>query len=317
MKIHFIDSVLLRYIVLVLLVFGCSSEPLKTMDSDLSGRTVLFVGEMLDEKTKGLVPLENVTLFTMGVYAGYEEEDETFGPTSPANDYIDNVRYTRSFITNPFAGADVCYWPFSGKLSFFAYAPYISRTFLQAAPDYVSGYPRLSYSPTANVTEQPDFCIADPVLDRHTTAEPIPLVFHHAMSQVLFSANYSGELPDVSSDLYIKVDSIRICNVIGTKTVSVSDGSPCFEWQDDDECPDADRVNYVIERSKNQQIKNEALPEVTDPVTDNYMELTTFNGVANGVMYLLPQSMDYGEVYLKVTYGYYEMVEAKECTKLK
>ena len=304
-------------IALVLLAaVACTRDDYAVPDKDLSGRMVNFSAVMGVDGTgtRGQIPLDNANLFTMGVFAGYEEEEETFGPSSPANDFIDNVRYTRSFITNPFAGADVCYWPFNGKLSFFAYAPYVSSTFLQFASDYVSGYPRMTYSPTTNVTDQPDFCLATPVLDKHSSGEPIPLVFHHSLSQVVFSANCSGDLPPIvsSSPLYVKVDSIKICNVIGKKTVAMSSGTPCFDWQDDAECPDGDRVSYLLDRSISLQLKNEALPKATDPVTDNYMELTTVNGVANGVMYLLPQSMDYGEVYLEVTYGCYEMVDTKE-----
>lgn len=291
---------------------ACAADRINTDCCNQDDRIVSFSVAPFDGTTKGIAPLENTNLYTMGVFAGYETEDVNFGSSSLSNDYINNVRYTRPFITSPFAGSDVCYWPFSGKLSFFAYAPFISNELLQVAPDYVSGYPRLNYSPTADVSNQPDFCIADPMLDQHPTAEPIPLVFHHSLSQILFSANYSGEFPPVSDGLYVKVDSIRICNVIGKKTVSVNSGNPCFVWQDDSECPATNRVSYLVDRQKNQQIKNEALPEVTDPGTDNYMELTTFNGVANGVMYLLPQSMDYGDVYLKVTYGYYEIVGTAE-----
>lgn len=305
------------FVVLLLTVsVACSSDRLDVSYCGSSDRMVVFEAGMSSDTniTKGQIPVDNANLFTMGVFAGYEEEEETFGPSSPANDFIDNVRYTRSFITNPFAGADVCYWPFNGKLSFFAYAPFISSTFLQFASDYVSGYPRMSYSPTTSVTDQPDFCIAAPVLDRHSSTEPIPLVFHHSLSQVVFSANYAGDMPPIvsSSTLYVKVDNIRICNVIGKKTVTMSSGTPCFDWQDDAECPFEDRVSYLLDRPINRQLRNEALPKATDPVSDNYMELTTLDGVANGVMYLLPQSMDYGEVYLELTYGYYEMVDTKE-----
>lgn len=304
-------------IALVLLAaVACTREDYALQDKELSGRMVNFSAVMCPDGTgtKGQIPTDNKNLFTMGVFAGYEEEEESFGPSSSANDFIDNVRYTRSFITNPFAGADVCYWPFNGKLSFFAYAPYISSTFLQFASDYVSGYPRMTYSPTTNVTDQPDFCLATPVLDRHSSGEPIPLVFHHSLSQVVFSANYAGDFPAIitSSPLYVKVDNIRICNVIGKKTVTMSSGTPCFDWQDDAECPDGDRVSYLLDRSLNHQLNDIELPKATDPVSDNYMELTTVDGVANGVMYLLPQTMDKGEVYLELTYGYYEMVDTKE-----
>ena len=306
----------LTFVLASIAVIACTRGEFTVMDSGLSDRVVTFRAGMWLEGavTKGQIPLENSTLFTMGVFGGYEEDDESFNSLSVANDFIDNVRYTRSFITNPFAGADVCYWPFSGKLSFFAYAPYISSTFLQFASDYVSGYPRMNYSPTTNVTDQPDFCIADPVLDRHMTTEPIPLVFHHSLSQILFSANYAGDLPAITStsSLYVKVDSIRICNVIGRKSVTMSNGNPCFEWQDDAVCPEADRTSYLIDRSKNQQLKDQALPKATDPISDNYMELTAVNGIANGVMYLLPQSMNYGEIFLNVYYGYYEMIGTTE-----
>lgn len=296
-------------LLLTALFYSCEKLSLTT-----NKEQIIFINEPDVIQTKGLVPLQNATLFTMGVFAGYEEENETFGPLSPANDYINNVRYTRSDITFPFKGADVCYWPFSGKLSFFAYAPFMSETCLHVDQDYVSGYPFFKYIPDNDVSNQPDFCIADPVLDQRTTSVPIPLLYHHTLSQIVFSANYAGELPSITSvsPLYIKVDSIRINNVIGSKIVSVRNGSPCFEWQDDAECPDADRTSYVIVRPIRKQIRNEALSAAVSPGIDNYLELTSTNGVANGVMYLLPQLMEYGDVYLDVTYGYYEMVDNTE-----
>lgn len=299
-------------IIVLLVVVACSHDEYGISHKGISTRVVCFNAGLYPENnaTKGLVPLDNTNLFTMGVFAGYEEEADNFGAMSPANDYIDNVRYTRSFIENPFAGADVCYWPFSGKLSFFAYSPFISRTFLQFSPDYVSGYPILCFTPAEDVSSQPDFCIADPVLNQHPTTAPIPLVFHHALSQVVFAANYSGVIPDIvsTSPLYVKVDNIRVSNVIGKKNVMMSNGSPCFEWQNDADCPGSDRVDYHLDRSIGRQISDVALPQATEPATDNYMDICT----GNGRMYLIPQSMGYGDIFLEVTYGYYETLEGKE-----
>lgn len=296
--------------ILLLTAAACSQEEPTVPGGDRCSTAVTFGASLGREvtDTKGQPPLNDANLFTMGVFAGYEEEDGTFGESSPANDFINNVRYTRSFISNPFAGGDVCYWPFSGKLSFFAYAPYVSDTYLQFAPDYVSGYPRFVYAPTTDVTDQPDLCLAEPKLDQHMTTEPIPLVFHHSLSQVSFSANYSGDLPAVSSKLYVKVDSIRVNNLIGRKSVAVTSGTPCYLWQDDAGCPETDRTCYFIDRGRNHQIADVALPEATDPETDNYVNIST----ANGVMYLLPQGMEYGDVWLDVSYGYYEMVGTAE-----
>lgn len=288
---------------------ACNGIDIQKQSIEYDAVAVSFEGFVSDEyHTKGQDPLQESTLYTMGVFAGYEEEEETFGDESLANDFISNARYVRQFLENPFAGEDVCYWPFAGKLSFFAYAPYVSDSYLQFASDYVSGYPRLSYAPNPDVTEQPDFCIASPVLDRHNNNAPIPLLFHHSLSRIMFAANYAGTLPAISASLYVKVDNIRICNVIGRKTLIMSNGSPCFVWQDDSECPASDRVSYNIDRSPDHQLGEVRLNKATSPVTDNYQDIST----ANGKMYLLPQSMQYGDAYLEVTYGYYEMVGTTE-----
>jgi len=298
------------YLLAAAALIGCSSG--EDVDYDTPGRSTTPITFSIEESTtRGMVPLETNTLHTMGIFAGYEKEEETFSSTSPANDFINNVRYTRSEITHPFAGEDVCYWPFSGKLSFFAYAPYVSSKYLQFSSDYVSGYPRMNYEPTTDVTNQPDLCFATPVLDQHKTTTAIPLSFNHSLSQVLFSANYSGDLPTTSASLYVKIDSIRICNVIGRKKVVMNNGTPCFDWQDDSECTAADRTSYLLRRGglpEQCHIQDEELLEATSPATDNYRDMST----ANGILYLLPQSMTDGEAYLRVTYGFYEMVGTME-----
>lgn len=301
-------KILLLLLCLPLLV-ACSGDDEEKIAPSLSSNQILLTADV--GSTRGLVPLETSTLFTIGVFAGYETESETFSSTSLANDFINNVKYQRSFITDSLAGTDVCYWPFVGKLSFFAYAPYISDTYLKFASDYVSGYPRMSYTPFPDVTNQPDFCIATPVLDQHMTTAPIPLHFTHSLCQILFSANYTGDFPSTTSKLYVKIDSIKVCNVIGRKTVVMSNGTPCFDWQDDSECPASDRTSYFLRRSglpEEQHISDDSLYRATTPTTDNYRNMST----ANGRLYLLPQSMTYGQVYLIVSYGYYEMADGAE-----
>lgn len=286
---------------LTLLYACCTEDKEETMFSSIPVH--FCVG---DVASRGNLPLETNGLFTMGVFAGYEEENERFGPTSVANDYIDNVRYTRQELSHPFAGDDMCYWPFAGRLSFFAYAPYVSSQNIQFSNDYTAGYPRMSYRPTLDVTNQPDFCIATPVLDQHQTTEPIPLHFNHALAQVLFSANYTGELP--YDGLYLKVDSIRVCNVIGQKTLIMSDGTPCFEWQADNECPPECRTSYLLRRGGGAELSHLADKQLGN-TPGTYVDLTR----DNGRLYLLPQqTQHHGDIYLEVTFGYYEMVGGAE-----
>jgi len=292
---------LVTFIVLVSSTGACSYvENNKTTTSD---KAIYFSGQMTDESLSKGNKLDDGNLYTMGIFVGYENEDESFTSSSPANDYSNNVRYSRSLLTLPFAGDTACFWPFKGKLSFFAYAPYISDDYLKLASDYVSGFPRFSYSPTSDVSEQADFCLANPVLDRTITLDAIPLSFNHTLSRILFSANYSNSLPTSSSKLFVIVDSVSINNIIGSKTVAVCTGNPCFQWESDDTCTDDVRTNYLITRSDNQLVKDSLL-KVTVPASDNYRNISE----AQGIMYLIPQSLSLGNASLTITYGYYEWV---------
>ena len=295
-----INPILMAAVLLV--VAACSAaldEPERTADTAADPVTFTVGGVT----TRGSGALTSGNLFTMGVFAGYEEESETFGANSVATDYINNVRYTRSFITDPFAGADVVYWPLSGKLSFFAYAPYTSSQNIWVDPDYTVGFPRMSYKPTQDVTNQPDFCIAQPVLDQHKTTDAIPLHFMHSLSQVTFAANYTGYVP---SGQYVKIDSIYICHVIGRKTFTMSSVAPGFQWEADSECSEDDRTSYFLRRGGEvtlQHLADTQLPVSSGNVSDEYLSLSTLNGH----LYLLPQGMTHGEAYLRVTYGLYQL----------
>ena len=69
------------------------------------------------------------------------------------------------------------YWPQTGYLTFFAYAPYNSP---EIELTYSSGAtPVLKYSVPQNVTEQPDLMISIPQKNKYR--DTIPIVFKHAL----------------------------------------------------------------------------------------------------------------------------------------
>lgn len=284
------------FILVFLACISCSQHEFDECKDMQTAISVQFIASENEYVTRGENPLSGDRIYSMGVFAGYEEEND-FSSESVANDYINNVRYGRSSTAEPFAGEDVCYWPFNGKLSFFAYAPYINDAYIHATPDYEKGFPMMEYMPTPDVVTQNDLCIAKPVLNRLMSTDPIPLSFHHALSQVVFSANFIGDIP---ASHMIKVDEIVLYNVIGKKVFSFNDSDDGFSWQDDEGC-DYD-TSYTLTRThdSNSQIADVGIPKQNG---ENYQKLD----LPAGVMYLVPQSLEKGIAYLKVTYGYYRV----------
>ncbi len=80
------------------------------------------------------------------------------------------------------------FWPASGKLRFFAYAPYADATYLKmSSASTATGFPTLSYTVPTTVTAQKDVMVADQEVTCSGTHAAQPLAFDHALTAVNFA----------------------------------------------------------------------------------------------------------------------------------
>jgi hypothetical protein len=80
------------------------------------------------------------------------------------------------------------FWPASGKLRFFAYAPYADATYLKmSSSSTTAGFPTLSYTVPTTVTDQKDVMVADQEVTCSGTHAAQALAFDHALTAVNFA----------------------------------------------------------------------------------------------------------------------------------
>lgn len=156
-----------------------------------------------------------------GVYA-YYTNDGDFNSDSSTPNFMKNQQVT-STNGSTWTYAPVKYWPneVTDKLSFFAYAPWVS------APTVAeSGDPVLTFTVDTDVTKQTDLLVADAStlknLTKQTTDGNVQFNFKHALSRVGFKVE--AVVDEVNSQGNGDVDTDNQNKVIdGNTTVSVQE----------------------------------------------------------------------------------------------
>ena len=229
------------------------------------------------------------------------------------------------------------YWPFSGTLSFFCYAPYRADAALETPPvpdnrdivledpvtdaaiiarlpDYLRDSPLIRVTPAASASAQADLLVAPPLLDksRFYFAGQSQLDFSkHRMVQVEFQFNQTGFVPDAEK-VAVRVTGITLSNVIGSKylyfTRNAQNETGCA-WSDavspaDKSSSDLPRASYRIDSEAGELITGYAasLPRANG-ANDNHRTVIPDNG--KGRVYLLPQELS-DDVELEISYAIYE-----------
>ncbi len=99
------------------------------------------------------------------------------------------------------------YWPSSGNVSFFAYAPAEGTgTGLTLSPASTTGAPTLTVQIKNSIADQFDLVVAG-ALDRTFAQGKVPLTFRHALTSFGFKAKMDAALP---SNVKIKITGINI-----------------------------------------------------------------------------------------------------------
>ena len=285
--------------IVIFMVMACNDipcddgYPVPDMDSPI----VFGVGAV----TKGLDPIDYLGQLDnkgFGVFAGFSKYGASFGRGSSPDNYISNLKINRDKVDTTLwrsATGTPTFWPITGSLSFFAYAPYFEKSdaslAFPAGADR-DGMPKGVYSPSTDVTNQADFCLAAPQLDRVATDGRIPFDFKHTLTRIRFYFNLEGS----ENTMYqYRLTTLKITGVIGSNSFSYSDDPlhPCA-W---DEVSGSTPKNgfYQLDASDRELMSNDDLdvhggmkfkPEVpSDDFHDDY----EYNAQQNGRLYLLPQ----------------------------
>lgn len=191
-----------------------------TLDSNAIQYTVSVDTPLPPDLTKG-TPINSVTDVTfknIGVL-GYHTPNGFTSTTTPTSDFLANVALNKSG-TNQWSFNKTYLWPQTGKVSFFAYAPFASKDNGITISAVQGATPSLSYTLPSNVANQPDLMIAAPQMDLFKTV--VPLQFTHALACVGFDV--SGENAPIE---YIGIKGVYTS---GKLMLNMANKSP--QWQD-------------------------------------------------------------------------------------
>ena len=279
-----------RWIVAWLSIAACT--PLSLPEG---GRQPIACVARADAHTKGTGETVTGTLQTAGI--GLFAWDTSI--------YLDNRHFTYDGGSGTWLGN--AYWPFGCALSFYAYAPYHADATHGSLvfPSGMSGeFPVASYTVASAPSQQEDLVLATPVLNRTQASGNVPLVFTHALAQVVFKARWTGEDPFVrrvvSRGLDVRIRSIGLENVRGSSSVTFYNGG--YNW--DSPAPE-DLATYATESYSltpangslaAADVATSALPQAP-AYTDSFL-------LPAGVLYLIPQTLA-STSRLRVKYGIY------------
>lgn len=150
------------------------------------------------------------------VYAYNTEQVITDADTKLGSAFMSGVEVTHSESWAVTGGP--YYWPYSGKVQFFAYATDAAVKNYKVAAN--AKYPTLEYTIAAEASAQKDFVVAKSMDEsKPKTNVSVNLQFTHALTQVNFSAKGSND------NLKYTISSISIEGLANTGTYSFADNT--------------------------------------------------------------------------------------------
>ena len=283
-------------VVLAMAAVSCSKHQ-EVVDSPSGGRELSFTARMV-AATKGTGDVSTSSLRTkgFGLFAWWENYGEYFEEVSPSRLWLENsaMSYVSTeadvdrWVCNPSA-----FWPLGNtKLSFFAYAPYLDCEGPELVFPYgdAGGMPKGLYSPSEDVSRQADLCLSVPVFDKGEDEGDIPMSFEHALTKVLFYFNVDGRQYE-GDDYVYRVNRLELEGVVGSNVFTYSDSKP-FIWNELPRSNTSIRTgSYDLHASSGTLIPG-PVPFVSDvELEDGLDRFECVNGLAGGILYLLPQPM--------------------------
>ncbi|MEG0949178.1 MAG: fimbrillin family protein [Bacteroidales bacterium] len=199
--------------------YACRDEFMKDSSSTGSDRINCKVSIPTTFVTRGTpINSANDTLFTDIGILGYHTASLFNDATDAESSFFPNVIVNKTN-NGQWKFSQTYFWPQTGYLSFFAYAPYASVSNGISLSSEQGNNPTLSYTVPHQVANQPDLMVATP--QKNKFKEEIQLNFSHALACIGF---------DVSGE-NVPIDSIGIQGVATTATLmlDMSDNTPVWE----------------------------------------------------------------------------------------
>ncbi|MEG1983109.1 MAG: fimbrillin family protein [Alistipes sp.] len=215
--------------------------------------------------TRG-VEIDNATLQNFKVFAYYTNPG-MFDATSKPN-FMYNIPVAKTGVGGAWQYDPLMYWPNSGAISFFAYAPATIPT-LQVSTVTTPGPLKLTYTVPNTVSDQLDLMVATPQYNK-TSADlnaerKLIIPFKHALSSIVFQAKMTDRA--VAPITAVNIDQISISG-LQDKADYLYNGA-AIPWRT---TPDSKLDNYIMAVGsglKNVDLKNQVA---------NYLPLSTDNG---------------------------------------
>lgn len=196
--------------VAALAIVGCTqNEEIE----NIGQKAEVNFGTIVSKTTRAAITkIEELQTSGFIVYAYNTSDVITNAETKLGDAFMSGVKVT--YPSNAWSVDGTYYWPYTGKVQFFAYAKDDNATGYKVETD--AQYPTLQYTIEKDAAAQNDFVVAK--MTDQTKKETIQLTFTHALTQVNFSVKGAG-------DLTYKVTAIGITGVANTGTYSFEDNT--------------------------------------------------------------------------------------------
>ncbi|MEG0518283.1 MAG: fimbrillin family protein [Bacteroidales bacterium] len=281
------------------LVASCSREDPIDCSPQLNKKAIQFAVAQEDDfvdvqqVTTKATELTNGNIPHFGVFAAYLASG-TYAATKPAPNYMYNQKVAKNGTTWECTPAQ--YWPTTGSLSFFAYAPFRNDdTAITFSPSTQTGAPTLTYTTPQDVASQLDLLAAAPLYDQAPRTTSLPITFKHILSSIEFSAS-----KDVSLTNIVKIQEITIKG-LKTKATYSYPTTGTGSWVPDVASPAS---NYALSIAKGQ-------------LTDTELTATAVVISSTDLVMPLPQAVPIAAVTLvaKISYNNAGVIQTKTVTK--
>ena len=263
---------------LTLLATACAHDDFN-LPQPPAGDAVSFRTQTLDDfvtRAAGATTHGTYAIQSMGIYAGYTA-DTWNESTHKCNTFFDNLHVSRTSDTSSWEYTDEKFWPGSGYLSFFAYAPHRDHTSYGTNKPTITvpstGTPTLQYTIADSHDKQIDLLLATPQANQ-VKHDYVTLPLRHALTKIAFSARLANA-PNAGTTT--QITRIELKNLYGSGSVKM-DGLN-RQW-----APLGTNDHHYTQEPDNGGINTVSLTDVYQPLTP-----------ATGYLFLLPQTLIEGD----------------------